>query len=46
MDRALEVLGDFGTNLDTHLMECIGIMSAPFLLGRGLVFLTIGPLVV
>ena len=45
MDWALEILDNFGMNLDTHLMECIGIMLSPFLLSRGLVFLAIRLLV-
>jgi hypothetical protein len=39
------MLGDLGTDLDTLLMECISIMSAPFLLGGDLVLLIIGLLV-
>jgi len=42
MDWAPEMLRNPGTNLNTCLVECIGIMSAPFLLSGDLVFLTIG----
>ena len=45
MDRTLEILGNFRTNLNARLMECISIMSALFLLSRGLVLLTLGLLV-
>jgi len=45
MDWAPEILGNLGMNLNAHLMECIGIISAPFLLSRKLVSLTIRLLV-
>jgi hypothetical protein len=39
------MLGDLGTDLDMLLMECISIMSVPFLLDRDLVLLIIRLLV-
>lgn len=44
MDCTLEILGNVSTNLNAHLMECIRVVSALFLLSAGLasVLLTLG----